>query len=597
MKFIDISETNPSTETSSTTSSEQTFAVSSFDICQVVRCKESPTIPLRMELNCDGFEVVRTRNNTGFEECVRKLEEARENLKSKIDKSSKKESSVVASALSYKTYAKAEESERTRRLKQKTNNNGKDRRHRLTQKLIKYQAKLDEISEAFPRKGWLDDGSGGAREKTLKKIKRYQRKLEVISPTPPASVAMRKLDEQHREMALDMKEGPKVLASRWSDGDVQSRIMNQNERCRIDLDQPTYNTREIYKQTYSGALDSSPGAPHFRWQEGRSLLPLLGSNSSSSTFNESDILREEDVKSWREDYTTDISEKGDNNKSCDGLTSIIGSQYLDPCPQFHAEHGKHIERNPPRPGPTSYAIGYSIKSAGASNIFRSSRSSRETLRQKAENIIAAKRVGDLSTGRISNGDADDAHARTDEDGERGQDQHCAMQIEGRQDENIGATVSSIHHYPNQEIFRTKRSVQSKSNKPSKKVDKRNISMSSSLESARTDQFDACQVIAVGRMEKMDRIRWNQSGTISHANSTIVTSSVHDNPLKNVIISFNSQSSQSDSGLESEDEGTKMSISGAGPRSQANTKLDWVSSEVSKRFNFVANSPPLRSSFL
>ena len=57
----------------------QTFSAESVDICQVVRSDRPPMEPMCMELNCDGFETVRTKRTT-MKTCIKKLTEERKNM-------------------------------------------------------------------------------------------------------------------------------------------------------------------------------------------------------------------------------------------------------------------------------------------------------------------------------------------------------------------------------------------------------------------------------------------------------------------------------------------------------------------------------------
>jgi hypothetical protein len=85
-----------------------TFSAGSVDICQVIRSEKPPMVPLRMEMRCDGFETVRTKRNT-ISTCIEKLEKAKKLL----------EHERKQDAISYKTYVKAHDHIRERRMRKK----------------------------------------------------------------------------------------------------------------------------------------------------------------------------------------------------------------------------------------------------------------------------------------------------------------------------------------------------------------------------------------------------------------------------------------------------------------------------------------------
>ena len=136
-----------------TDTSEQTFANTSFDICQVIRSEKPPNgIPEKMELKCDGFEVVRTKDNIGFDECLRKLEDARQKLKGMNSGSA---------VLTYNSYAIAHEREKERRKTNKKNRILRyeiEKQRRLQLKFQGHKNNLVEIKELSPRhEGAQDD--------------------------------------------------------------------------------------------------------------------------------------------------------------------------------------------------------------------------------------------------------------------------------------------------------------------------------------------------------------------------------------------------------------------------------------------------------
>ena len=55
---------------SSSVALDETFSAGSVDICQVIRSDRPPMVPIRMELNCDGFETVRTKRKA-IHDCVK----------------------------------------------------------------------------------------------------------------------------------------------------------------------------------------------------------------------------------------------------------------------------------------------------------------------------------------------------------------------------------------------------------------------------------------------------------------------------------------------------------------------------------------------
>ena len=153
-----------SVRASKSASSEQTFATTSWDICQVVRTREPPPIPLKMEVRSNGFEVVRTKNNTGLDESKRALQKSNECVPTSGNE--KVEAAIAASALSYDTYAKACSEEREKRKIQRLDKLRVERQ-RGYQNEIKVDAlRLLEISENVP----LENFANPATKNTTPKL-------------------------------------------------------------------------------------------------------------------------------------------------------------------------------------------------------------------------------------------------------------------------------------------------------------------------------------------------------------------------------------------------------------------------------------------
>ena len=93
-----------------------------------------------MELVCDGFEVIRTKDNTGYEACLKRLEKARAELNGKL-------SSDKRAVLSYDEYVKAHQNITHERVTEKSKQMEKLKMKKLKQKLQRYQAHLHEIDE------------------------------------------------------------------------------------------------------------------------------------------------------------------------------------------------------------------------------------------------------------------------------------------------------------------------------------------------------------------------------------------------------------------------------------------------------------------
>jgi hypothetical protein len=95
-----------------------------------------------MELRCDGFEVVRTKGSVGFDECLKKLEDARHLLMGKTSRSA---------ILTYDSYTIAHEREKEQRKKNKTQKRIHkyeiEKERRLQLKFQGQKNKLDKIKE------------------------------------------------------------------------------------------------------------------------------------------------------------------------------------------------------------------------------------------------------------------------------------------------------------------------------------------------------------------------------------------------------------------------------------------------------------------
>ena len=155
--------------------SVQTFAATSFDICQVVRSKNPPLNANKMELVCDGFEVIRTKDNTGYEACLKRLEKARAELNGKL-------SSDKRAVLSYDEYVKAHQNITHERVTEKSKQMEKLKMKKLKQKLQRYQAHLHEIDEMKSLDA-DDTHQEEKRKETEDKIKSCQIKLAALKPS------------------------------------------------------------------------------------------------------------------------------------------------------------------------------------------------------------------------------------------------------------------------------------------------------------------------------------------------------------------------------------------------------------------------------
>jgi hypothetical protein len=199
-----------SIDSSYSSASEQTFAATSCDIFQVVRSEEPPTVPTKMELRCDGFEVVRTKHKTGFDECLKKLDEAREKLK--------KMESSKSTGLTYDSYALAHEREKERRKKDRMTRYKREKDHRMELKIQHYQNKLDDIKETSP-------GHNDARELLSNKMSRCKDKMNDISPMVSSSLS----SENSHHKRVEQSPARKKRLSRSRSGSGQRNRSESNK--------------------------------------------------------------------------------------------------------------------------------------------------------------------------------------------------------------------------------------------------------------------------------------------------------------------------------------------------------------------------------
>lgn len=116
----------------------ETFSAGSVDVCQVIRSDCPPTLPMRMEMLCDGYETVRTKRNT-LVRCIDKIEKAKRILAEQS----------IHSAFAYNSYNKELlEQEKARRIR---NNAFKemDKPKEIEMGLCSQKSSTDLLNETF----------------------------------------------------------------------------------------------------------------------------------------------------------------------------------------------------------------------------------------------------------------------------------------------------------------------------------------------------------------------------------------------------------------------------------------------------------------
>ena len=252
--------------------SEQTFAVTNVDILSVVRSKHPPKLPLRMELKYDGFEVVRTKENTGFDESMRKLREARKALNTKVNKTvNEQESTPAQSALSYHTYAKAYLKERHRRKKLMSKKI--EREHQLN---LKPESQQDEIN--------LEENSASGDDRTkVKKMKRCQNQFNEILLETNQSTSLRKtthrgLEDGQQEKSIHVKTYQKTRKSK-SKQKVRKSRSEINRSSKQNMSQVMHGDICDMADNRDRIEEQKP-TPPFKWFGELPLVPFFKSACS-----------------------------------------------------------------------------------------------------------------------------------------------------------------------------------------------------------------------------------------------------------------------------------------------------------------------------
>ncbi len=244
--------------------SEQTFGVTNVDILCRVRSNIPPTLPLRMELKYDGFEVVRTKENTGFDESMRKLKTARKEMKAKMKNTeSMKESAPSQIALSYDTYARAYLKERKKRKKQMAKKIERERQLLKKSESQKYnQNGLEEI----PTK----EETRKSRNK-LYEIGQAVKKSDSRSMTSYREIEENAMPKKRRKTNRRQKRTSRAPA-------IEKKIDSRKDHMR--------------SITNIDRIDENSPATPFQWLEDLTLAPFLASACSckENVLDKSDIM-------------------------------------------------------------------------------------------------------------------------------------------------------------------------------------------------------------------------------------------------------------------------------------------------------------------
>ena len=235
-----------------TDSSEQTFAATSFDICQIVRSEKPPTVPTKMELRCDGFEVVRTKHNTGFDECLRKLDEARDKLNNMKMESSK------STALTYDSYTLAHEREKERRKKVRMTRYEREKDHRTQLGIQHYQNKLDDIKETSPR----DKDSVGFLSNEMSRCKET---LNDISPMVSSSLSSENSPDKRVEQSSDRRKrrSSSRSSSKYRNGSESKKPREEKSSSWFDSFLPFFASASTNSTFFE--LERKTGGDHLKY--------------------------------------------------------------------------------------------------------------------------------------------------------------------------------------------------------------------------------------------------------------------------------------------------------------------------------------------
>lgn len=532
--------------------SVQTFAATSFDICQVVRSKKPPLNANKMELVCDGFEVIRTKDKTGYEACLKRLEKARAELNGKL-------SSDKRAVLSYDEYVKAHQNIRHERVSEKSKQMEKLKMKKLKQKLQRYQTHLHEIDEMKSLDA-EDTHQEEKRRDTEDKIKSCQIKLAALKPSDVSLSRSRSdnsrasLGSQHNGRSIRTKgsfapevnmKPQKIKANpRPTRGEeaqdswcIVPKFFTESERpiiyshamSRMPIEYGKHRNRAFIKPPHEVSIPS-------KVQSKVSELEHADVHSSSSSTDSSLSL-----DSCVPDIEYHAPEKKENETSKSKTIDAVHKDDVSKCIVSNSKDTSY-EFYKAKQRSRSYSVSnYTTESSSmTSKSFRLKRSSRDALRKTAEEILSRSKDSDhvsycssitrsvrlnshgkiapssnVSTRSISNSTTQSNESRNDHG-------------KSSQSQNDGRDAASVS-----------RSLQISAN---------DISMIDS------DMHESSNDLPSTHRNNYDYVKKNLTGMQSHTDSTIVTASIHGNPMDNIHITFDSETT-GDSGQSQELEST------------------------------------------
>jgi hypothetical protein len=350
--------------------SEQTFNATNVDILSIVKCANPPALPLKMAFKSDGFEVVRTKENTGMKESRRKLHKERAALKIRADK----KSNPTQSALSYDTYAAAYLKERKKRKKLISR---KYRKARSLNLKLESHSEDDRLVNEVAKDKMKDEHS--SCENLLDQA------LKTSSPSPPAiDISRRGLEETLQTDKCKEKKYKityKYEKKRKSPSDVKDkRFRRERDMKQVMRSSTIFINRPLQTNIFKELQDNSRSKlkdamkTPLAWLEDLQRVPLLKSSCCQDFPEEASVINVRTIDTMNSDAKYNLQSMSD---------SLTPSKFDS---QSRLSNSTSFKSNTDK---SQSLIDHSFSTTnGSTRSFRMKSISREFLRQRAEEIVS-----------------------------------------------------------------------------------------------------------------------------------------------------------------------------------------------------------------
>ena len=529
-----------SSSSESADDSVQTFAATSFDICQVVRSKKPPLNANKMELVCDGFEVIRTKDNTGYEACLKRLEKARAELNGKLSPDKR-------AVLSYDEYIKAHQNIKHERVTEKSNQMEKMKMKKLKQNLQRYQTHLHEIDEMKSLDA-DDTHQEEKRKETEDKIKSCQIKLAALKPSDVSLSRSRSdnsrasLGSQHNGRSIRTKGSfapevnmkPQKIKAKfrpmsgqeaqesWFDTilpkffiESERPIIYSHAMSRMPIEYGKHKNRAFIKPPHEVSIPT-------KVQSKVSELEHIDAHSSTSSTDSSLSL----------DSVPDIDyhppERKENDTSKSRTIDVVKKSDVSKCIASDSKDQYH-EFYEAKQRSRSYSLSnYTTDSSSmTSKSFRLKRSSRDALRKTAEEILSRSKDSDhvSHSRRVTRSVRLKSHGKT------------TATSSNASTRSISNSTTQSNESRNDHV---KSSQSQKDGRDAVSVSQPSQISANDISMIDSDMHASSNELASTHRSNYGYVKKNLTGIQSHTDSTIVTASIHGNPMDNIHITFDSE---------------------------------------------------------